>query len=160
MDDSQPINPFEHMIPQEGHLISFEFTLRFEGGEVIDSNVGMEPMSFQSGVGEMLPALEDELIQLNVGESKTVILPSEQAYGPTLEEAYREFPLEAMPEAARQVGRKVMSRAPDGSEEMVEIVDIRGDKAVLDFNHPLAGKTLHFDVKVLANEQLGVDPFV
>ncbi len=92
---------------------------------------------------------------MQVGETKQVILPPEKAYGPVTEKAYKEFPLEAIPEKARQVGHKVMSRTPDGEEIMVEVVAIRDDKIVLDFNHPLAGMTLHFDVKIISSEQLG-----
>lgn len=154
MEDKPELNPLEHLLHVEGHLISFEFTLRLENGQVIDSNVGKEPMSFQSGTGDMLPALEEALIPLQVGETKTVTLPPEKAYGPISDEAFREFPLESIPEEARQVGRKVMSRAPDGTESMVDVVEIRDDKVVLDFNHPLAGQTLCFDVKIIANELL------
>ncbi len=154
MEDKPEFNPLEQLLHVEGHLISFEFTLRLDNGEIIDSNVGKEPMSFQSGAGDMLPALEEALIPLQVGETKTVTLAPEKAYGPIVDEAFREFPLEAIPEEARQVGRKVMSRAPDGTEAMVDVVEIRGDKVVLDFNHPLAGQTLCFDVKIVANELL------
>lgn len=155
MSQEPESNPFENMIKVEGHLISFEFTLKNFHGNEIDSNVGGKPMVFQSGVGEMLPALEEELIKLQAGESKQITLPPDQAYGPVTEKAYREFPLNAIPEEAREVGRKVMSRAPDGEELMVDVVEIKGDKVVLDFNHPMAGETLVFDVTVLANDKLG-----
>lgn len=137
-----------------GNLIAFEFTLSFENGEVVDSNVGGEPMMFQSGAGEMLPALEATLVQMEIGEQRSLVLSPEQAYGPYSEANWRAFPLTAIPEAARQIGRKVVSRAPDGSEETVEVVDIRGDKILLDFNHPLAGKTLCFEIQVLVNQPL------
>jgi len=137
---------------QQGNLVAFEFTLTLENGREIDSNVGGNPMVFQAGAGEMLPALEEELLQLEVGERKTIVLPPERAYGPIRKEAFREFPLEAIPAEARQVGRKVATRGPDGSEQLLDVVEIRGDKVVIDFNHPLAGETLHFNVKLLAND--------
>lgn len=154
MTDTPENNPLDLMIEVEGSLISFEFTLSYESGQEIDSNVNGEPMVFQTGAGEMLPALEEELLKLKVDETATITLTEDQAYGPVTEEAFKEFPLEMIPEEARDVGRKVMSRAPDGSETMVDVVEIRGDKAVLDFNHPLAGQTLVFNVKILANEPL------
>jgi len=141
---------------QQGNLVAFEFSLTLENGQEIDSNVGESPMVFQAGAGEMLPALEEELLQLEVGESKTIVLPPEKAYGPIREEAFREFPLEAIPAEARQVGRKVATRGPDGSEQMLDVVEIRGDKVVIDFNHPLAGQTLRFVVKLLANDPCNV----
>jgi FKBP-type peptidyl-prolyl cis-trans isomerase 2 len=137
---------------QRGNLVAFEFTLTLENGRRIDSNVGESPMVFQAGAGEMLPGLEEELLQLEVGECKLIVLPPEKAYGPIRKEAFRTFPLESIPEEARHVGRKVATRAPDGSEQMLDVVEIRGDKAVLDFNHPLAGQTLRFEVRLLAND--------
>ena len=154
MTDTPESNPFEEIIKVEGNLIAFEFTMRYETGQEIDSNVGGEPMVFHSGAGEMLPALEEALLKMAVNETASITLTEDQAYGPVTEHAFKEFPLEMIPEEARQVGRKVMSRAPDGTETMVDVVDIKGDKAVLDFNHPLAGQTLIFDVKVLSNEPL------
>jgi FKBP-type peptidyl-prolyl cis-trans isomerase 2 len=62
--------------------------------------------------------------------------------------------LESIPEEARAVGRKVMGRAPDGSEDMFDVVAIRGDTAVVDMNHPLAGRELRFELKVLRKNPL------
>ena len=139
---------------QQGHLVAFEFRLSLEGGTEIDNNVGKEPMIFQAGTGEMLPALEEELLQMKVGERKLIVLPPEKAYGPIRQEALREFPLDSIPEQAREVGRKVATRAPDGSEQLLDVVEIRGDKVVIDFNHPLAGQTLHFEVQLVANDPI------
>ncbi len=136
----------------QGNLIAFEFTLFIEGGQEVDSNVGGEPLIFQVGAGEMMPALEEQLVTMEAGESRSIVLPPEKAYGPILAEAIREFPLASIPEEARAVGRKVMARAPDGSEQMLDVVEIRGDQVALDFNHPLAGETLRFDVKILSND--------
>jgi FKBP-type peptidyl-prolyl cis-trans isomerase 2 len=136
----------------QGNLIAFEFTLSLPGGRELDTNVGGKPMIFQVGAGEMLPALEEELAAMQPEETRTIILPPTKAYGLHTEQHFKEFPLEAIPSEARQIGRKVVSRGPDGTEREVDVVDIRGDKIVLDFNHELAGMTLHFDVKVLAND--------
>ncbi len=84
-----------------------------------------------------------------------MFLNADEAYGPIRKENFRHVPLGAIPEPARQVGRKVVARAPDGSGEMVDVVDIRGDKVVLNFNHPLAGKDLRFDVKIISKSSGG-----
>ena len=133
--------------------IVFEFTVWDETGEKLGSNVSERPRIFELGAGEVLPALEAELAEMETGETRSVALSPRDAYGPIEGDAFREFPLESIPEQAREVGRKVSGRAPDGSEDLFDVVEIRGDKVVLDMNHPLAGRTLRFEVKVL-NRQL------
>ncbi len=130
-------------------MIVFEFTVFGEDGEQLGSNVGENPRIFQAGANEMLPALERELVEMEEGESRSITLSPEDAYGPIRVEAFREFPLESIPEKARQVGRKVMGRTPDGHEETFDVVGIRGDKVVIDMNHPMAGRTLRFEIKAL-----------
>lgn len=153
-DKPEVFGEFEEMLNLDGSLIAFEFTMRDAKEVEIDSNVGKEPMVFQTGVGEMMQAVEDALIEMEVGEAKRITLTPEQAYGEVSPEAFREFPLEGIPEAAREVGRKVMSRAPDGDERMVDVVGVTDDMITLDFNHPLAGMTLFFDLKVISNDPL------
>ena len=152
-DDFTPpsaVDLLEPLIDQpHGDLIAFEFTVYGEGGEELGGNVGENPRIFQVGTGEMLPALEKKLAGMGVGERASIVLSPEDAYGPISKEACREFPLEAIPEQARQVGRKVMGRAPDGSEDVFDVVEIRDATVVIDMNHPLAGRTLRFEVKVL-----------
>ena len=133
----------------QNYKISFEFSLHDQNGRFIDDNVGKEAMTFQTNANEMLPALEKELYTLNQGESKRVILLAGNAYGPIQQSKFRVFPLAAIPQETRRIGRKVMAVAPSGKEELVDVVDIVGDKVTLDFNHALAGKNLHFNVKLL-----------
>jgi len=145
---------FEEALNITGNIISIEFTMSLVSGRKLDSNVGGEPMIFQTGADEMLPALEEILIDMKPGEETSVTLTPDRAYGPVKDEEFREFPLNSIPEEARDVGRKIMCRAPDGTERMVDVTEIRGDKVVLDFNHELAGQSLRFDLKVLSNETL------
>ena len=153
-DKPENFGEFEEMLNLGGHLIAFHFTMRDEKEVVIDSNVGKDPMIFQTGVGEMLPAIEEALLKMDVGITQRVILSPEQAYGEVVKEAYKDFPAKMIPEDARQVGRKIMSRAPDGEERMVDVVAVTDETVTLDFNHPLAGMTLLFDLKVVSNEPL------
>ena len=132
-------------------MVVFEFTVFGETGEQLGSNVGGRPNVFEPGAGEVLPALERELVEMGKNESRSIVLRPEDAYGPVREEAFREFPLASIPEDARQPGRKVVGTAPDGSEDLFDVVEIRDDQAVLDMNHPLAGRTLRFDLKVLSH---------
>ena len=135
--------------PAQGRLIAFEFTVFSEGGEELGSSVGGNPRIFEVGTGEVLPAVEKALVEMDEDESRSIVLSPENAYGPVRSDAIREFPLESIPEEARHVGRKVVGRAPDGAEDTFDVVGIEGDKVLVDMNHPLAGQTLRFEVRLL-----------
>ena len=154
MKDKHEINGLLQAMKVKGKLITFEYTVSLDDGFVVDTNVGKDPMIYHTDTDEMLAALKEELIAMKTGESKQVIIPPEKAYGPVKEKAYREFPLDSIPEKARRMGHKVMSRTPNGEEIMVEVIEIKDEKVVLNFNHPLAGQTLHFDVSILSSKNL------
>ena len=137
------------------YLICFEFTVFGEDDEPLGTNVGGKPNVFQVGAGEMLPALERVMVGMAGNESRSIVLGPEDAYGPIRGEAFREFPLASVPEQARQVGRKVVGRAFDGSEDTFDVVEVRDDTVVIDMNHPLAGRTLRFDLKLLDRRPVG-----
>ncbi len=135
-----------------GSLIAFEFRVFGEAGEELGSSVGGKPRIFEVGADEVLPALERELAEMQESETRSILLTPEAAYGPIRQEAYREFPLDSIPEQARRVGRKVVGRAPDGSEDLFDVVEIRDATAVIDMNHPLAGRSLRFELRVLRRD--------
>jgi len=130
--------------------IVFEFSVYGEAGEHLGGNMGEKPRIFEVGAGEMLPAVERVLIAMEEGEARSIVLAAEDAYGPIREDAFREFPLSSIPEDTRRMGRKVMGRAPDGSEEIFDVVEVREDTVVLDMNHPMAGRELRFELKRLS----------
>lgn len=137
---------------RDGQTVSIEYTLKLDSGETADTNVGGEPLSYQHGESEILPDLEQALTGLAVGDEKSVTLAPEQGYGPHHEEAVRKVPLVELPEDARETGAQLAARDDDGNDFAVQVRAIEGEDAVLDFNHPLAGETLHFAVKILAIE--------
>jgi FKBP-type peptidyl-prolyl cis-trans isomerase 2 len=152
-DDPQSGDLLAQLVQQkQGNLLAFEYILRLDNGEIAESNVSGEPMIVQLGDGQLPPALEQALAETGEGETVTVALAPEQAYGPRSEAACRQFALEEIPAEARAVGRKLAAQAPDGSEYFVEVIAIEGDRATIDFNHPLAGQTLHYEIRVLNNE--------
>lgn len=153
MEDIAKLEGLMQAMKVDGKLIAFEYTLSTGNGEIIDSNVRQTPMFFQTGVDELLPDLEEALLSMAVGERKQVLIPPERAYGPITESPPR-VPAGIDTRKARRIGHKLMSRTRDGAERMVEVVAVGDDKVVLDFNHPLAGQSLHFDVTVITSEQL------
>lgn len=135
---------------EKGKKISLEYTVFLEDGTQIDTNVGEPPLVFELGMGQMFPAIEEQIIGLKVGEQKKITLQPEDAYGHIVEEAFREVELSAIPDQFRHVGAVFGIQDPAGGIFPIRVHQINDDKAVLDFNHPLAGKSLHFDVKVIS----------
>lgn len=143
-------NEKESTVVKEGRKVSIEYTLKLDDGTTADSSVGRDPLVYTHGGNEILPALETALAGLEVGESRQVKLSASNAYGEINEEAFRQVELSQIPEEARKAGTTLVVGAPDGSQRPVRILEIKDDMAVIDFNHPLAGQNLTFDVKVTA----------
>lgn len=134
----------------DSHCFTFEYSLFQQDGKFIESSIGKNPVALKTGAGATFPKLENEIAKLNPGESKRIHLSYQEAYGPISSEFFKEFPLEAIPEAARMIGRKVTALSPNGREEIVDVVDIHDNRVILNFNHPLAGKDLFFDIQILS----------
>lgn len=134
---------------ESGSSVTIEYTLKLDDGSTVDSNVGGNPLTFTQGTGEILPALEEALLGAKVGDQKEVILTAEQAYGAVNPEAFQEVPLEKLPEDARTAGAMLMASAPDGQEVPVRVHEVKEETIILNFNHPLAGQALNFDIEIL-----------
>jgi FKBP-type peptidyl-prolyl cis-trans isomerase SlyD len=138
---------------QTGSSVSLEYTLKDEGGAVLDTNKGGKPLVFTHGQRQIIPGLERELLGLHTGDEKKVVVKPEDAYGEVVPNAQQEVPKEAIPKEALKVGTPLIARSGSGETRPVIVKEIKENTVVLDLNHPLAGKTLFFDVKVL-----GVEP--
>lgn len=138
---------------QTGSSVSIEYTLKDEAGQVLDTNKGKSPLIFTQGQQQIIPGLEREMIGMHPGEEKKVVVKPEDGYGPVMPNAQTEVPKEAIPKEGLKVGTALMARSGSGETRPVVVKEIKETTVVLDLNHPLAGKTLFFDVKVL-----GVEP--
>lgn len=136
----------------DGATVSIQYTLTLDDGSQVDSNVGGEPLVYHHGAEEILPALEQALAGMAVDESKKVTIPAEQGYGPVDPSLFQEVDADVVPEDGRVAGTQLVSEDASGNRRLVRVHEVKGNRIVLDFNHPLAGKTLHFDVKVLEIE--------
>ena len=136
----------------DGKQVSLEYTLTLEDKSKVDSNVGKDPLVFTQGAHEIIPGLEKKLSGLKVGDSKQIEVSPEEGYGPVDPQRKQEVEATKIPEDARKVGAKLTGRGPDGRMVFAQVKEINGDTVVLDLNHPLAGKKLFFDVKVLKVE--------
>jgi len=129
--------------------VSIEYTLRLEDNTVVDTNVGSGPLTYVHGSQEIVPGLEKALEGMKIGDSKRVTIKPEEGYGVVNPEAFVEVKKEQIPEDALRVDAELQGRDASGRVFQVRVAEIRGQAVVLDFNHPLAGRTLRFEVKVL-----------
>ena len=142
----------ETQIIKNGSVVSFEYTLSDEKGKVIESNKGKNPLTYTHGSGQILPGLQKGLAGMKVSEQKTVKLKSEEAYGPIDPKAVSEVPREQIPPEAQKAGATVFARNAKGTFP-VRVREVKEKTVLLDFNHPLAGKALTFNVKILDIKQ-------
>ncbi len=133
----------------EGARVSLEYTLTLEDQTVIDTNVGKDPLVYTHGSREIIPGLEKQLIGLKVGDTKNVEVAPAEGYGEVDPNRVQEVPKENVPEEARSVGKKLQGQGPDGGMMFAEVTEVKENTVIVDLNHPLAGKTLFFAVKVL-----------
>ncbi len=134
---------------KNGHKVSLEYTVFLVDGTQIDTNVGEEPLEFVLGSHQVFPALEQALMGLRVGDTKEIVLKAEEAYGPVVSDAYREVDVNTVPEPYRFAGAVLGVQDPAGGVYPIRVHQVKDEKIVLDFNHPLAGHALRFDVKVI-----------
>lgn len=139
----------EIMTIAAGNSVSLEYTLKLDDETVVESNVGATPLTYLHGDGSIIPGLERELEGLTVGATKDVVIAPADGYGPIHAEAVQEVPLEQIPENARHAGAVLQGQSPEGGVVRARVTEVKDATAVVDFNHPLAGQTLHFAVKVL-----------
>lgn len=133
---------------QEGSIVSMEYTLTDDTGAVLDTNAGKEPLTFIEGAGQIVKGLERELIGLKVGDQKKVHVKPEDGYGLPDPAALQEIPRDKVPAEGQKPGAMLMSKAPDGRTIPMRVHEVKDKTVVVDLNHPLAGKTLNFDVKI------------
>lgn len=134
---------------ENGSSVVFEFTIRDDAGQVLGSSRD----TYRQGQQQIIPGLEREMMGMRAGDEKKVVVKPEDAYGPVVPNAQTEVPKERIPEGGLKVGTVLNARSGSGDTRPVVVKEIKATTVVLDLNHPLAGKTLHFDVKVL-----GVEP--
>jgi FKBP-type peptidyl-prolyl cis-trans isomerase SlyD len=138
---------------KDGSVVSFEYTLSSEDGKTIESNKGKAPLKYTQGSRQIVPGLEKELAGMKAGDEKRVKVTPEEGYGPVDPKGFQEFPKDKIPSEGLKVGAVLMANGPGGQQIPVRVHEIKENTVVLDLNHPMAGKTLLFDIKVLDVQQ-------
>ena len=145
-------------VVKDGSVVSLQYTLSGEDGKPIESNKGKEPLKYTQGSQQIVPGLEKGLAGMKMGEEKRIKVKPEEGYGPVDPKGFQEFPKEKIPSEGLKVGSVLMARGPQGQQVPVRVHEIKEKTVVLDLNHPMAGKTLVFDVKVLDIQPASAQP--
>ena len=132
-----------------GDTVRVEYTGKFEDGQIFDSNKGKELLEFTLGEGKIIPGFEKAVIGMEVDEEKTVKIPPKDGYGEYIDGLVAEVEKERFPEnLSLEVGRQLVIPQENGNQLIVTITKVTDSKVTIDANHPLAGKTLIFDIKL------------
>lgn len=133
----------------KGDVVSVEYIIRLDDEQVIESTAGEAPLVYTHGQNEILRGLEAGLDGMALGDARRVTVSPSDAYGETHPEGFFEVQRDRVPAEAQRVGAKLETTAPDGRVVFPYVAEIKPEVIVLDLNHPLAGKTLVFDVRVV-----------
>lgn len=129
--------------------VSIEYEVKSKG-DVIDSNIGKDPLVFTFGSGQIIPGLESRIAHMEAGQSESVQVPAAEAYGEYDENATQSIAKTELGDIPNlEVGMPLQGQSPDGQTIRAVVKSIDAENVVLDFNHPLAGQDLEFNVKVL-----------
>lgn len=131
-------------------VVTFNYTLKDEQGNILDTTSGSGPFAFLSGNEQILPKLEAAFHGMLLGTKKNVKISAADAYGEYNEQAVQLVDRSNFPEDADlQPGMQFVANSPDGHRMPFVIAEVKQDQVTIDFNHPLAGKNLEFDVELL-----------
>lgn len=133
-----------------GDKLRIHYTGRLDDGAVFDSSEGREPLEFTAGGGEIIPGLDQGVIGMEVGETREVAIPPEEAYGVRDEGWVQTVPRESIPDhIPTEPGTQLSVQTQEGQTVNVVVANVTDSHVELDANHPLAGKRLTFDVTLV-----------
>lgn len=133
---------------QNGDSVKVHYTGRFEDGDVFDTSSGRDPLSFVAGSDELIPGVSNAVLGMKVGDKKTVEVEPEQGYGTRDPQLAQKVPLDQLPEGV-EVGTQLAAQAGEQTFP-VWVIEIGESEAVVDANHPLAGRKLIFDLELVS----------
>lgn len=137
------------VIIKQGDSVSLEYTGTLSDGTVFDTSVGRGPLTFTAGAGQMIQGFDQAVMGMQVGEEKTFTLQASEAYGEAIPEyiiSMNRTEIELTTGQELEIGMQL--QASNGM--VVTITDLNEENATIDFNHPLAGKELTFNIKILS----------
>jgi peptidylprolyl isomerase len=141
----------KEMAVKQGDTVKVHYTGTLNDGSEFDSSYKRnEPIEFQAGTGQMIQGFDNAVMEMTVGEKKTINIPAAQAYGEQNPEAMMAVPRTNFPpEFEFVVGEMVQGQTETGQPLQAIILEVMDEEVVLDFNHPLAGQDLNFDIELM-----------
>ena len=134
-----------------GDTVKIHYTGTLDDGTQFDSSAGRDPLEFQLGGGQVIPGFDKAVEGMTVGDSKSVRIEADDAYGAHHEQLVQEVPRSALPDDLNpEQGMALQASGPEGQVMQVTVVAVTEDTLTLDANHPLAGQTLNFSLELVS----------
>ena len=135
---------------KSGDTVKIHYTGTLHDGSEFDSSAGREPLEFALGGGQVIAGFDNAVDGMSVGESKTVTIPPDEAYGDRHEQLVQEVPKTSLPDEMQpEVGMQLQTQSPDGQIMNLVIADVADESITVDANHPLAGQALTFAIELV-----------
>jgi len=135
---------------KDGDTVKIHYTGKLENGKVFDNSREREPFDFVVGTGEVMPGIERGVIGMETGDTKSIEIPPEEAFGPRRDDLVVEVEKNKLPEnITPTMGQRLQMKQQDGGLIDLIITDVSQETITLDANHPLAGQTLFFDLELV-----------
>ena len=135
---------------KSGDTVKIHYTGTLDDGTEFDSSAGRDPLEFSLGSGQVIAGFDNAVEGMAVGDSKTVTLPPDEAYGDRHEKLLQEVPRTSLPDDMKpEVGMALQTQSPEGQVMNLVIADISEDSITVDANHPLAGQALTFAIELV-----------
>lgn len=133
-----------------GDTVKVHYTGKLDTGEIFDDSLDRQPLEFKVGGNQLLENFEKAVIGMKIGDWKTIKIPFAQAYGPHRKDLLIAAQLSQLPEGIKPfIGQQLQITQDDGLPIIVTVIEVTAEKVILDANHPLAGKDLNFDIKLV-----------
>jgi len=137
--------------PKSGDTVTVHYTGKLDDGSIFDSSRDGDPVVFTIGNNDLIEGFEEGVLDMQIGDKKTVVLPPEKAYGERTDELVIEFPLKEIPEELElALGDELELTDEEDHAILVVVTELKEDSVVVDGNAPLAGQTLTFDLELVA----------
>jgi peptidylprolyl isomerase len=136
---------------KSGDSVKIHYTGTLDDGTQFDSSAGREPLAFKLGSGQVIPGFDKAVEGMVVGDSKSVNISAEDAYGPHNDQMVQDVPRSALPDdLTPEIGMGLQAQGPDGQVANLVVTAVEDESITVDGNHPLAGKALNFDIELVS----------